>query len=54
MNNFNISVAVTEEFMNAVESGGSNTRSTPANRKAAGLNAKEVFEKIVVAGMEER
>jgi ribonucleoside-diphosphate reductase alpha chain len=48
LTNFNISVAVTEEFMNAVEAGEDYELTNPHTRKPAGkLNAKEVFDLIV-------
>ncbi len=46
--NFNISVGITERFMQAVENGGSYELVDPATHKVIGaLNAREVFEKIV-------
>ncbi|MBI5327015.1 MAG: vitamin B12-dependent ribonucleotide reductase [Deltaproteobacteria bacterium] len=48
LNNFNISVAITEDFMKAVMEGGEYELKNPRTGKDAGkLNAKEVFEKIV-------
>ncbi|MEK7829019.1 MAG: vitamin B12-dependent ribonucleotide reductase, partial [Deltaproteobacteria bacterium] len=48
LNNFNISVAITEDFMEAAEAGREYELKNPRTGKAAGsLNAKEVFEKIV-------
>jgi ribonucleoside-diphosphate reductase alpha chain len=48
LNNFNISVGVTEEFMGAVLSGGDFALRNPRDRKEVGrLNAKEVFDLIV-------
>jgi ribonucleoside-diphosphate reductase alpha chain len=50
LNNFNISVALTEEFMDAVEDGREYTLFNPHSQKVTGsLNAGEVFEKIVSA-----
>ena len=48
LNNFNISVALTEEFMKAVEADAEYTLVNPHSREAADrLKAREVFEKIV-------
>jgi ribonucleoside-diphosphate reductase alpha chain len=48
LNNFNISVAVTEEFMKAVESDSEYALVNPHSREpVASLRAREVFEKIV-------
>ncbi len=48
LNNFNISVAVTEEFMHAVEAGGNYNLLNPRNKKPVDqLNAKKVFDLIV-------
>jgi ribonucleoside-diphosphate reductase alpha chain len=48
LNNFNISVGVTEEFMGAVLSGGEYALRNPRDRKEVGrLNAREVFDLIV-------
>jgi len=47
--NFNISVALTEEFMKAAETGGDYALINPHNKEvAAQLNAKEVFDLIVL------
>lgn len=46
--NFNISVGITEEFMQAVQNGKSYELIDPRSRQAAGeLDAREVFSKIV-------
>jgi len=46
--NFNISVALTEEFMDAVKSGGSYALYNPRTKQADGeLDAREVYELIV-------
>jgi ribonucleoside-diphosphate reductase alpha chain len=48
LTNFNISVAVTAEFMEAVKSGTNYNLINPHNKEIAGqLNAKEVFDKMV-------
>jgi ribonucleoside-diphosphate reductase alpha chain len=48
LNNFNISVALTEEFMKAVENGEEYSLVNPHSREVTGrLPAREVFEKIV-------
>jgi len=48
LNNFNISVALTEEFMKAVESGEEYSLVNPHSRESRGrLPAREVFERIV-------
>ena len=48
LNNFNISVALTEEFMKAVESGEEYSLVNPHSREVTGrLPAREVFERIV-------
>ncbi|TES88969.1 MAG: vitamin B12-dependent ribonucleotide reductase [Dehalococcoidia bacterium] len=48
LTNFNISVAVTSEFMKAVKAGGDYNLINPHTREVDGrLNAKEVFDKIV-------
>jgi len=50
LNNFNISVALTEEFMKAVEEEGEYPLVNPhSNEVVARLSAREVFEKIVDA-----
>lgn len=46
--NFNISVGITEEFMQAVETGSDYALVNPRNKEVVGhLNAKEVFDLIV-------
>jgi ribonucleoside-diphosphate reductase alpha chain len=48
LTNFNISVAITEKFMKAVENGSDYELINPRTKKVADkLNAKEVFERIV-------
>ncbi|MBP2689920.1 MAG: ribonucleoside-diphosphate reductase, adenosylcobalamin-dependent, partial [Deltaproteobacteria bacterium] len=48
LNNFNISVSLTEEFMKAVESGEEYSLVNPHSREVTGrLPAREVFERIV-------
>jgi ribonucleoside-diphosphate reductase alpha chain len=48
LTNFNLSVAVTKDFMKAVEKGDEYKLINPHTREAAGsLNAREVFDKIV-------
>ncbi|GAB4237811.1 MAG: vitamin B12-dependent ribonucleotide reductase [Deltaproteobacteria bacterium] len=48
LNNFNISVALTEEFMKAVESGEEYSLVNPHSREVTGrLPARDVFERIV-------
>ncbi|WHH60988.1 vitamin B12-dependent ribonucleotide reductase [Petroclostridium sp. X23] len=48
INNFNISVGITEKFMQAVESDSAYDLIDPHSKKPAGkLNAREVFKKIV-------
>ncbi|MHB1025465.1 MAG: vitamin B12-dependent ribonucleotide reductase [Desulfobacteria bacterium] len=48
LNNFNISVALTEEFMKAVETGEEYSLVNPHTREVTGrLPAREVFERIV-------
>jgi ribonucleoside-diphosphate reductase alpha chain len=48
LNNFNISVALTEEFMKAVEGGEEYSLVNPHSREVTGrLPAREVFERIV-------
>ncbi|MBC7765387.1 MAG: vitamin B12-dependent ribonucleotide reductase [Hyphomonadaceae bacterium] len=50
INNFNISVGITEEFMKAVETNDVYSLIDPYDREVvASLNAREVFEKIVQA-----
>uniref|UniRef100_A0A7C4M0A2 Vitamin B12-dependent ribonucleotide reductase n=1 Tax=candidate division CPR3 bacterium TaxID=2268181 RepID=A0A7C4M0A2_UNCC3 len=46
--NFNLSVAITDEFMNKVEKGGNIDLLNPRSKKKVGeLDAKETFEKMV-------
>ncbi len=48
LNNFNISVAITEEFMNAVEHNAEYELLNPRTRQTGGtLNAREVFNSII-------
>ena len=53
LTNFNISVAVTDEFMKALENGGSYDLINPRNKEVVGsLSAEEVFERIVTSAWE--
>src|SRR3989338_2692453 len=48
LNNFNISAAITEDFMEAVEAGSEYELKSPRTEKAVKrLNAREVFDKVV-------
>jgi ribonucleoside-diphosphate reductase alpha chain len=48
LNNFNISVAITDKFMHALEDNGEYDLFNPKSKEPAGkLNAKEVWEKII-------
>ena len=48
LTNFNISVAVTAEFMEAVKAGGTYELNNPRTRESAGeLNARDVFNRMV-------
>ncbi len=48
LNNFNISVAITEEFMKAVENGEEYSLVNPHSREVTGrLPAREIFERII-------
>jgi ribonucleoside-diphosphate reductase alpha chain len=49
LNNFNISVAVTDEFMNSVEKNKEYSLINPRSKQTVGkLNAKEIFDLIVI------
>ncbi len=53
LNNFNISVAITQEFMSALENGEEYYLKNPRTRKKSGvLNAQEVFDLIVYQAWE--
>jgi ribonucleoside-diphosphate reductase alpha chain len=53
MTNFNLSVGLTKEFMEALEKGGEYSLVNPRTKKGAGrLKAREVFEAIVNAAWE--
>lgn len=53
LNNFNISVGITETFMEAVKHGEAYNLVNPRNGETAGtLNARDVFEKIVTQAWE--
>ena len=53
ISNFNLSVAVTDEFMAALEKGESYYLVNPHTKQPTGkLNAREVFEKIVLSAWE--
>lgn len=53
LTNFNISVAVTDEFIKALEKGESYDLINPRNKEVVGsLSAKEVFEQIIASAWE--
>jgi ribonucleoside-diphosphate reductase alpha chain len=48
LNNFNISVAITDEFMRALKTGGEITLSHPKNKNMMRIKARQIFDLLVL------